>query len=374
MHTVSLAKFLKTRGHDVKIGCLTEETSSIYEPSLPPGISLVPLWKHRRNARLGVLGWIKSLRDINAQACIYEKPTLHAGSFALDFAARAACGRYITIQQVRPPLLTRFTSVPSKRRLIPGPGPWWYKQFLRGHLRSVAPQFTICVSESVRSQLVEMYRFPSRKTVTIHNGVDSQRFRPNDAARRRLRDRLRLGDDDFLFVSVCRLSPEKGLDLGLNAFAEIIRSSQRRRILWLIVGQGSLEQEIRQRIIELQLDKRVILHGFDRDTEDIYPGSDCFLLPSRREGLPLSLLEAMSSGCCVIATSVDGIPEVLSTSSVGWLIPPDDHESLTNAMKEVLQLDREQRRCVGDCAERYVREKFDAQRLLGRIAGLVEGL
>ena len=170
------------------------------------------------------------------------------------------------------------------------------------------------------------------------NGEDTSKFRPDQDRYVALRHLLGLTPDAIIFGSACRLSEEKGLDVGLDCFQQLVAAKPNLPLAWVIAGDGPLRQQIVDAIHEKGLGDRVFQIGFQKDVHELYPGFDFFVLPSRREGLPLSLVESMACGCCPITTSVDGIPEVLGSTNVGWMVPSDDRDSLTNAMVQAADL------------------------------------
>jgi glycosyltransferase involved in cell wall biosynthesis len=245
---------------------------------------------------------------------------------------------------------------------------------LRGFARSLAPHLTICVSESVRSGLCVQYAFPHRKTAVVHNGADTAKYLPDSARYFALRSELGLSDDTLIFGTACRLSEEKGLDLGLKCFERLVAQFPERRLAWVIVGDGPLREQLHSLVASKDLGNHVLLLGFRSDTTRLYRGFDYFLLPSRREGLPLSLIEAMASGCGPIVTNVDGIPEVLSNTKAGWMVPPDDPEALFKAMQDAVNQSPEQKSEMSQDARSIACERFNQRDLFAAQAELILGL
>jgi glycosyltransferase involved in cell wall biosynthesis len=171
-----------------------------------------------------------------------------------------------------------------------------------------------------------------------HAGIDRQRITVvhNAAAgtapmdRRSARALLGL-DDAPLIVAVGRLSREKGHDVLIDACASLQRMSRDAPTL-LIAGEGPehdrLAARARRRGIKLRLD------GFQASIAPYYAAADVFVLPSRSEGSPNVLLEAMAAGRPIVATSVGGVPEIASCGEV-QLVPPDQPMALANAVAQV---------------------------------------
>lgn len=97
--------------------------------------------------------------------------------------------------------------------------------------------------------------------------------------------------------------------------------------------------------------------GFRGDVEDLLGASDIFVLPSFSEGLPLSVLEGMAQGLPIVATTVGGIPEVVTQNQEGILVPPKDAEALADALAQVVQ-NPELRRTLGKAGKCRVADEF----------------
>jgi len=162
---------------------------------------------------------------------------------------------------------------------------------------------------------------------------------------------------DILFVG--RLTKAKGVDILLKAI-KIIKEKYQKEIRAAIVGKGYLDEELKGLVMELGIEKEVEFLGVRRDIEKLMQSTKLFVLPSRWEGLPLTILEAMSSGVGIIATKVGGIPEVIENEKEGILISPEDPEALAGAIAELLK-DRELRVKLGVNAYKKVKEKYSME-------------
>lgn len=136
-------------------------------------------------------------------------------------------------------------------------------------------------------------------------------------------------------LSVARLAPYKGQDLLLMAFAKVIEKNP--SLTLLLCGRDQLKGALRAFAAALGLEKRVVFTG------EVGPGAVQELLrrcefvvhPSRRENLPLAVLEAMAAGKAVVATAAGGLPELIRHGREGLLVPPNDVASLTRRMLEL---------------------------------------
>ncbi len=140
---------------------------------------------------------------------------------------------------------------------------------------------------------------------------------------------------NFVFAAVARFSPEKNLGMLLDAFATV--AEERGDCDLVLIGDGPLAGDLKARSARLGLDSRVHFTGVRHDMPVLYPDIHCLVLPSLSEGMPLTVLEAMSHGIPVIASRVGEVPRLLSASEHGALVPPGDLDALASAMRARLQ-------------------------------------
>ncbi|MGB8839648.1 MAG: glycosyltransferase, partial [Aliidongia sp.] len=168
-------------------------------------------------------------------------------------------------------------------------------------LRLVRP---VLVADAAFVERALARAFPSRPALLIRNGIDTDRFVPGD--RYAARHRFRLPPDVPIIGCAARLERVKGVDLLLEAFAEL--SAPTRLV---IAGDGSESGNLRDLAIAHGLADRVDFLGRIDDMPKFYQALDVFCLASRAEGLPLSLLEAQASGVRAVAFDVGGVAEAL---------------------------------------------------------------
>jgi colanic acid/amylovoran biosynthesis glycosyltransferase len=166
-------------------------------------------------------------------------------------------------------------------------------------------------------------------------------------------------------VTVGRLDPIKGFDVLIDAVAEL--AQQGRRVQCRIIGEGPLRAEMQARIARLGIADRVTLVGAIPQAEvraALYEAS-IFTLPSvvtpdgNRDGIPVSLMEAMAAGAPVVSTRVSGIPELIEDGREGLLVPPGDAPALARALAQLLD-DAELGRRLSEAARAKIEREFDA--------------
>ena len=191
---------------------------------------------------------------------------------------------------------------------------------------------TVACSEALRDHYVRLYRLDPSRAITVRNGVDVSRFsvRYRDGAERQ----AGTADRPLVLGSLGRLHEQKGYDVLLHALAQIDVTPACRLS---ICGTGSQESELRRLASELGSSDRV---SFDSIAPAQVPGflqtCDLYVQPSRWEGLPIALLEAMASGLPVVASDVEGVREAVLHERTGLLVPPGDPGTLAQAIRDML--------------------------------------
>ena len=198
----------------------------------------------------------------------------------------------------------------------------------------------------------------------IGNGIDLARFDPArfKDGRPERRRALGLGDDDLAVCMIGRLVREKGYFELLAAFAKVVEQLPRAR---LIVIGGALdsdhddaETEIRARVGELGLDQAVNFLSFRKDVGAILSAVDLFVLPSHREGMPRSILEAMAMKLPVVATRIRGSREEVEDGKTGVLVEVGDVAGLAKTLIELLQ-NQDKRAVMGQNGRQAAVQRFD---------------
>ena len=156
-------------------------------------------------------------------------------------------------------------------------------------------------------------------------------------------------------LSVGRIVHQKGLDLAMHALGGLKDLNWE----WRIAGDGPQLQALQSLAQELGIDDRVFFLGWQSREQIIesYKKSNVFLFPSRHEGMPNALLEAMASGLPGIATCIAGNEELVVEGETGYLIPSEDIESLQGALKKILN-DQNLRQQMGIASRRRVEENY----------------
>jgi glycosyltransferase involved in cell wall biosynthesis len=222
---------------------------------------------------------------------------------------------------------------------------------------SLLRRFTrvIAVSSTMRDQLVEQGLDAERVRV-VANAVAAASSADAACRRRQTRERLGIGDEEFVFGYLGRLSEEKGVVHLLRAAAAMPPGGRPWRVV--VVGDGPNRPALEEAVRELGVEKHVIFAGFQSDTSAWYPAFDAFVLPSLTEGTPVALLEAMVHRLPVVATRVGGVPAVIKDRQNGLLVAPADPGALAGAMRAFAE-DSSLGRTLGTAAHDWVQERHD---------------
>lgn len=219
----------------------------------------------------------------------------------------------------------------------------WYNRWLKRWGAWYCDK-VVAVSEPLAVYL-QRVGIPVRKLAVVPNGVDTRRFAPGPATGA-LRQACGIGAAP-LIGHVARLSPEKNQQSLLDAFALVRRHLPQAQLA--IAGDGPLRADLEQRAAALGVAEQVHFVGVYRDMEQFYRDIDLFVLPSLAEGTSMSVLEAMASGCAIVASAVGGTPALLDGGTCGVLVEPTDTAALASALSDLLGAP-ERRRALGEAA------------------------
>jgi glycosyltransferase involved in cell wall biosynthesis len=225
----------------------------------------------------------------------------------------------------------------------------------------------VAVSQHTRNDLIQYQRIAPEKIQVIYNGIDIKLRRRDNAAD--IRHELGLQPDDIVFGTVARLEEQKGLDLLIDAAPLVLKRMPNAR--FLIVGGGSLEEDLRQRAAALGLERQVIVTGYRTDAVDLMQTFDCFVQTSLFEGMPMALLEAMALNKPIVATAVGGVPEVVEDGVCATLLSSRDPQDLTDALVNVAG-DPVVRQRIGDAGRQRYEHNFTAAAMVSQYEQLYE--
>lgn len=196
----------------------------------------------------------------------------------------------------------------------------------------------ITVSKELAVWLHETAGVPPQRITAIHNGVDTERFQPAAKPPDFLPDGF-TDDDTIVIGTIGRMAPIKDQLNLAQAFVLLLKTEPflRDRMRLVLVGDGEMRGEIETLLNDAGATDQSWLPGYRDDTDRFYQSLDLFVLPSRREGISNTILEAMASGLPVVATRVGGNPEIVEDRVSGTLVPPENPQALADALLAYLR-------------------------------------
>lgn len=210
----------------------------------------------------------------------------------------------------------------------------------------------ICVSEFDRAAALHHRIAPAEKLITIHNGINPRAipFLPKKEAR----EKLGIPEDAYVIGTIANFYKTKSLDTLVLA---AISSANLENIRFIIIGDGP-EKEMVERLVEkYQLTKQFMLPGVIQDANTYLKAFDLFVLPSKKEGLPYALLEAMAAHLPCIASDVGGIPEIITNDHNGIVIKNLTPGKLWSAIAELMK-EKKKARSMGAQAYETIEKQF----------------
>ena len=208
---------------------------------------------------------------------------------------------------------------------------------LRKTVRPFVHHYT-AVSAELAAWLVRTIGVRPDRVTRICNGVDTQRFRPRIGPRSSLGPEGFAPSDAIVVGTVGRMEAVKDQLTLVRAFLHLIRAEPNvsKRLRLAIFGDGPLRQEARQLLRSSNWEHLAWLPGESSDISEAMRRLDLFVLPSLREGISNTILEAMASGLSVVATRVGGNPELVEEGQTGMLVPPGEPARMADAIRMYL--------------------------------------
>ncbi|MBU0549251.1 MAG: glycosyltransferase family 4 protein [Candidatus Omnitrophica bacterium] len=332
-YVLELSKGLKQRGHDIFVGSLSGWAEGILKEN---GISFLKLPLKTKS--------ILSPRLIAAYFILKEFiqrediALIHAQTRITQFLAFLV-SRKLGIAYVS--TFHGFYQPHLVRRKIPCLG-----------------DSTIAISEAVGKHLVEDFGLEKKKLNVIYNSIS-------------LEENYSKGGKDYssiqgspILAIIARLSAEKGHILLFQAVSRLIKEYPSIRLL--VIGTGRKEQQLKAWVRKEGLGNHIIFLGAEANLRSLFKIIDISVLPSSKEGLGFSILEAQSRGIPVVASRVGGISEIIKDKETGILFQPGDVDGLCSGIKQLL-VDPSLGKRIIDNAKKQIKERFSLEEMLSRV-------
>jgi glycosyltransferase involved in cell wall biosynthesis len=350
-HMLCLLRGLDRRRFRPLLVCPGELLARL-RPDLPDDVEALPLElrSHRQ------LGRMRALYDLLRRQ---QVQVLHSHGFRPSVLA-SPVGRWAGV-----PVMVETPHVREYWRK------GWESSFVIDRLASRFVDQYIAVSEANRRYLVEEKGLAEKKVALIRNGCDMERFARAHPVTADLKRRAGFAESDPLLLVAARLEPQKGHGVLLRAMALLKPEFPSLRLVAL--GEGSLRAELEEQMCELGLESSVRMPGHCTDVRDWMSAADVCVLPSFAEGLPLFAIECLAASRAMVASAVDGTPEIVVDGKTGLTVAAGDPAALAQAIGRLLR-DPQLAARLGGAGAEWVREWFTLGRQIRETEALYERL
>ncbi|NLE07300.1 MAG: glycosyltransferase family 4 protein [Parcubacteria group bacterium] len=220
---------------------------------------------------------------------------------------------------------------------------------------------TIVVSEKTKKDVAWM-PFIKNKIVLIHNGIKELEASEKMTKQEAIYSLVGEETEKTIIFSVAELHKNKGLDIALLALSSLPEEIK-SKIIYCVAGAGEEEQNLKKMVENLDLKKLVKFLGFMPNAQKLLYGADIFLLPSRTEAFPYAILEAGLAGLPIIATSVGGVPEIITDMENGILIHSKNPKEIAEAILYLIEQPNKSK-TFGKEIKATVSESFSIEKML----------
>lgn len=228
----------------------------------------------------------------------------------------------------------------------------------------------VCNAQAVADIRMKREKTKSDKIVVIPNGIDTNRFDPARLSSI-TRNHLDLSQEDFLIACVGNFRPEKDHDNLVHAVAAI--KNEIAGVKFLLIGQDPKQKEIEALVQELGLEDYFVFTGPRQDIPEVLSVVDAFVLPSRSEGMPRALMEAMAMALPVVATDAGGTVELIENYISGIIVPKKNPDALAVGLMKVIS-DASLRRRIGPAARERILTEFSLNSMVDRYISFYQAM
>jgi glycosyltransferase involved in cell wall biosynthesis len=221
----------------------------------------------------------------------------------------------------------------------------------------------IAITEALARFTVERVGVPAAKVEVVHYGLDE----PPPAWGEN--QPLLLPEGARVLLAICRLTPQKGIDVAVRALAEVRR--EHAAAVLVVLGEGPEREALERLAADLRVADAVFLPGRTGDVAAWLARAELLVHPVRWEGFGLALLEAMLAERPVVASAVSSVPEIVADGETGRLVPANDPRALAAAISRVLA-NRDLARAFGAAGRARARAEFSVERMAQRTLAVYE--
>jgi glycosyltransferase involved in cell wall biosynthesis len=319
---------------------------------LPPDVTTLPLALHS-------FSQIGRMRELAAFLRRQQVQILHSHGFRPSLLA-SPVGRFAQV-----PVTVETPHVREYWRK------GWKANYAIDRAASRLVDAYIAVSEANQRYLVDEKKLPAAKVKVIRNGCSLEHFAAPVSVPPGFKSAAGFAESDPVLLVAARLEPQKGHAVLLRAMQALKQEFPALRLV--LLGDGCLRAELEALVRQLGLQGSVLMPGHSPDIRRWMSAADLCVLPSFAEGLPLFAIECLAAARPMVATAVDGTPEIVVNGKTGLTVPAGDVNALAASIAELLRNPQHAAQ-LGAEGARYVRECFTVERQLRQTEDLYESL
>ncbi|MBI2844725.1 MAG: glycosyltransferase family 4 protein [Armatimonadetes bacterium] len=347
-HVRDLAFGLRDRGHEVYVSCNHEK---LYETLQGSGVTLL-----RAKFRYGpdlptILLLSRAIRSLSID--VVHTHGVRAGVTGRLAARLGGCKKVVhSVHTMSEDLIQGNGVIGKLNRLAYTCADRWFSRWTDS---------VITVSDELRSRTIGE-GVPKDKVITVYSGIDVSRYQ-NKPNKQTARNRLGIPNGCRVVGTTARFTRQKNLGDLLRA-ARVV-SKKVEDVTFALVGDGEEMTGLKSLAHDLGIAHKVFFPGFRENIAEILPAFDVFAMSSLWEGHSLAILEAMAAGLAVVATDVAGVRETVVEGVTGCIVPVSDHETLADAICQVLSNGRSE--AMGAAGRERAAELFSLERMVEQI-------
>jgi len=326
-------------------GCLAEKGIEVYEI---PSLRMFDLAGFLR--LMGIFLRIKPF--------ILQTHGARMSLYARSAARLAGCHRVITTLHVS----LKSYDIPFLKK---------HFYFLAERLTSRFASLAVAVTDYLKDDYAGYAGFPRDRISVIYNGVDTVRYAPSADSRRKIREEIGAGEEQFIVGCVGRMVKGKGFEYVLEALDISLKKG--RPIKAVFAGDGPLRPGLEDQARSRGIAAEVKFLGNRKNVGEILCALDALVLPSKTEGMPYILLEAMACGCPVVTTNAGGISAVTDNGRYALIVPYASPEAVYQSLLKLMD-DRGFASGLSGFARSMVVEKFSIKKSIGLLCMLYDKL
>lgn len=229
----------------------------------------------------------------------------------------------------------------------------------------------IALSNEIRDGFIQEGHISPDKITVLGQGIDTKKYPvPSDAEKATIRDKHGISAEAVVILFCARIVVDKGIDTVEKIWPEIHKKYPDARLILVGGGRNEIMEELK--IMSKEQDASIIIIGETDVPVEYYQLSDIYLFPSKHEGLPTTLMEAMSCGLPTVASRIGGCVDLVEDSVNGYLVDKEDADGFAEKVEKLI-IDGDIRKRMGLSAASFARENCDYSKVIWRLEEILKG-